>query len=294
MKYILTSYLLIIVGTQTFAQVEKIFIDETFAYRVDRIGNRKLKLSLNSLRAKEDTLQTLLEVTNTGKYDYQPIAWHIVDSFLYAIEIRRLDDLFVSVFLIRYRIPLNKRKDEKLDISKMSESMETLYYVQIIDKFLFDVSNNIRSQIKEPVYFDFIVDDKGLITIALLEKEKRTLVIYTKSISQHEIENTDNIPVYKGIKSWKLIGSFACSIQTSFRMFKENENLYLLTEDGNLFEAKSAELNMLSLRKTEPLVLLINRDVKEGVQFISVDRVNKTKNISETDISQYAKRLIDY
>lgn len=119
-------------------------------------------------------------------------------------------------------------------------------------------------------------------------------MIYTKSISQHEIENTDNIPVYKRIKSWKLIGSFACSIQTSFRMFKENENLYLLTEDGNLFEAKSAELNMLSLRKTEPLVLLINRDVKQGVQFISVDRVNKTKNISETDISQYAKRLIDY
>jgi hypothetical protein len=94
MKRALFLFVFILAHANAIGQVDKIFVDHHFTYQVSRQHARFLNLSINSAKT-QDTLVTQLEVTNTGRYSYHPIAWHIVDSFLYAIELVSLDNLFV-------------------------------------------------------------------------------------------------------------------------------------------------------------------------------------------------------
>ena len=265
-------------------------MDDNFAYRANRTGCHKMLLSLYDLK-ENDTLSALIEVTNTGKYDYHPIVWHMVDTFIYAVEMRKLDDLFVTAFLIRYTIPKRQSKGELIDISKIKQSMRILYYVQVLDKYFFEISDR-KPKIEKPVYFDLIIDQKGVITIAILEKDKKKMTIYSKSIEQHEKESVDSIPIYRRIDTWNMIDSFSASIQDPFRIFKENNKFYILTERNNVFEVKNKNIEQIKIKVSEPIILLFNKNAKKPLNFMTINNFNKMRTINKTGLRQITQKLI--
>jgi hypothetical protein len=290
MKRALFIFVFLSAHANAIGQVDKIFVDHHFNYQVSRPHVRFLNLSLNSART-QDTLFTQLEVTNTGRYSYHPIAWHIVDSFLYAIELVRLDNLFVRARLIQYTIPIAKKNIPKTDFEQIKETRKAFNYVQILDNCLFFISERCQG-IKKPMYFDFMVDKEGIITIAVLEIDQQTISIFSKSIAKHEQESADNIPLYKWVDTWKTIDTFSTTLQSPFRILKENEKYYVVTSDGTLFEAKDKKLALVPNRKSEPIALVFDKNGQKGVRFLRLNSLKDNQKINASVIKHFAKALI--
>ena len=289
MKNVFISSILMVFFVNADAQVEKIFRDQNFTYQVTRYHVRFLNLNISENRTL-DTSNILIEVTNTGRYSYHPITWHLVDSFLYALEMRRTEDLFVTPFLIRYTLPL--KGTNKIDFDAIKKSMKTFYYVQILDRYLFFLSE--RSQgIKKPMYFDFIIDKEGIITVAILEIDRKKVSVFTKSIAQHESEQLEDTPLYERVETWKMVDSFATTIQSPFRILKENNQYYIVASDGTLFEAKDKKLAPIPNRKSEPIALVFDKNGQKGVRFLRLSSLKDNQKINASVIKQFAKALID-
>jgi hypothetical protein len=278
MKKIFLILVFITTYSNATGQVEKIFIDEHFFYQISRTHVRWLNLTTKGATI-QDTLITSIEVSNTGRYDYHPIVWHMVDSFLYAVEIVRQDDLFVRARLIRYTIPLFKKNDKKYNMEQVKKTRKAFNYVQILDRYLFNISEREKG-IEKPMYFDVIIDKEGIITIAILEVNKKTISIFSKSIAEHEKEESDKIPLYKWINTWKKINTFSTIIQSPFRILKENNKYYVVDSDGTLFEAKEKNFEKVRNEKSEPIALLFDKDAKKDVQFLTLNIFEKEKNIN--------------
>lgn len=289
MKRALFIFVFLSAHTNAIGQVDKIFVDHHFTYQVSTSHVRFLNLSLNSAKT-QDTLVTQLEVTNTGRYSYHPIAWHIVDSFLYAFEMRRTEELFVTPFLIRYTLPPKGVK--KIDFDAIKKSKKYLYYVQILDRYLFFLSE--RSQgIEKPMYFDFIIDKEGVITVAILEIDRKKVSVFTKSIAQHESEQLEDMPLYERVETWKMVDSFATTIQSPFRILKENNQYYVVDSDGTLLEAKDKKLVLVLNRKSEPIALVFDKNGQKGVRFLRLSSLKGDQKINASVIKHFAKALID-
>ena len=140
-------------------------------------------------------------------------------------------------------------------------------------QYFFEISDR-KPKIEKPVYFDLIIDQKGVITIAILEKDKKKMTIYSKSIEQHEKESVDSIPIYRRIDTWNMIDSFSASIQDPFRIFKENNKFYILTERNNVFEVKNKNIEQIKIKVSEPIILLFNKNAKKPLNFMTINNFN--------------------
>lgn len=291
MKKAFFIFVFISTYTNAIGQIDKIFVDHNLVYQVSRPHVRFLNLNVNSAKT-QDTLVSRLEVTNTGRYNYHPIAWHIVDSFLYAIELVSLDNLFVRARLIQYTIPIAKKNIQKTDLEQIKETRKAFNYVQILDNYLFFISERCQG-IKKPMYFDFMVDKEGIITIAILEIDQQTISIFSKSIAKHEQESADNIPLYKWVDTWKTIDTFSTTLQSPFRILKENNQYYIVASDGTLFEAKDKKLAPMPNRKSEPIALVFDKNAQKDVRFLRLGSLKGDQKINASVIKQFAKALID-
>ena len=289
MKRALFIFVFLSAHANAIGQIDKIFVDHNFTYQVSRPHVRFLNLNVNSAKT-QDTLVTQLEVTNTGRYSYHPIAWHIVDSFLYALEMRRTEELFVTPFLIRYTLPQKGAK--KIDFDAIKKSKKTLYYIQILDRYLFFLSERSQST-EKPMYFDFIIDKEGVITVAILEIDRKKVSVFTKSIAQHESEQLEDIPLYERVETWKMVDSFATTIKSPFRILKENNQYYVVDSDGTLFEAKDKKLAPMPNRKSEPIALVFDKNAQQGIQFLRLSSLKGDQKINASVIKHFAKALID-
>jgi hypothetical protein len=159
-------------------------------------------------------------------------------------------------------------------------------------QYFFEISDR-KPKIEKPVYFDLIIDQKGVITIAILEKDKKKMTIYSKSIEQHEKESVDSIPIYRRIDTWNMIDSFSASIQDPFRIFKENNKFYILTERNNVFEVKNKNIEQIKIKVSEPIILLFNKNAKKPLNFMTINNFNKMRTINKTGLRQITQKLID-
>jgi hypothetical protein len=284
-------FIFIAVYSNAIGQVEKMFIDNNFSYQVSRSHVRWLNLTTTGAKA-QDTLNISIEVSNTGRYEYNPLAWHMVDSFLYAIEIVSLDDLFVRARLIRYTIPMAREKGEKLDFEQIRKTRKALNYVQILDSYLFSISERCIG-LKKPVYFDILIDKEGIITIAILEIDKKTISFFSKSIALHEKEYSDKIPLYKWVDTWKTIDTFSTTIQSPFRILKQNGKYYVIDGNGTLLEAKGKKLEKVSNKRPGPIVLVFDKNANKNVQFLNIKPLINENKITTSNVKKFAKQLID-
>ena len=291
MKKIIFILVFIATYSNAIGQVDKIFIDKNNIYQTSRVHVHFLNLHATGSKT-QDTLNIRIEVTNTGKYGYHPVAWHMVDSFLYAIEIIKLDELFVQANLIRYTIPIVKKNYEIIDIEQIKKTRKSFNYVQILDLYLFHISERGKN-IERPMYFDFIIDKEGLITIAILEIDEKNISLFSKTITRHEKEESDKIPTYKRRYTWEKIGAFSATIQSPFRILKEKEKYYVVDSDGTLFEAKEKNLEKVANKKTDPLVLFFDKKNQESVKYLMAKKFAKENKINASNLKKQLMPLID-
>jgi len=258
------------------AQVEKIFVDQNRLFRAERIHGRRITLHVAG-KDTGDTASIRLEVFNTGKYDYHPLAWHMVDSFLYAVELRRADDLFVRASLIRYTIPLTGA----LDLRRISQSMTYFNYAQVLDKHLFSVSERCRNPDKQVVYFDFTIDREGVMTIGILETDQQLLYLYSKPIALYEQEAADKIPVFQRAGTWEAVDTFSTQMAAPFVLIRENGHYYVIDDNGRLYAAKDKTLTELKIQ-VSPLALVFDRQFDRKVEYVAPGAVGSLKLVRQT------------
>jgi len=291
MKKIIFILVFIVTYSNAIGQVDKIFIEKNNIYQTSRVHVHFLNLHTTGLKT-QDTLNIRIEVTNTGKYGYHPVAWHMADSFLYAIEMIKLDELFVQANLIRYTIPIVKKNYEIIDIEQIKKTRKSFNYVQILDLYLFHISERGKN-IERPMYFDFIIDKEGLITIAILEIDEKTISLFSKTITRHEKEESDKIPTYKRRYTWDKIGAFSTTIQSPFRILKEKKKYYVVDSDGTLFESKEKNLEKVSNKKTEPLALFFDKKNQKSVKYLMAKKFTKENKINASNLKKQLMPLID-
>lgn len=290
MKPTRTAFLILTLGIffspRCQAQLEKIFVDDHRVFRAERAHCRWITLYVTG-DLEQDTASIRLEVFNTGKYDYHPLAWHMVDSFLYAVELQRADDLFVRASLIRYTIPLSGN----LDSRRVSQSMRYCNYVQILDKHLFSVSERRRDTDKPVVYFDFAIDQAGIMTVAILEPDQQLLYIYSKPIARYEKEASDNVPVYRRVDTWDAVDTISTQMDAPFRLIKENGRYFITDGSGRLYEAKNKTLTEQKT-PTGPAVLVFDRQ-SEAVNCIPAGTYRELAPFHVASIRKHAEKLTD-
>lgn len=269
------------------AQVEKIFVDGGRVFRAERIHNRWVALHIAGKNI-QDTASVNLEVFNTGRYEYHSVAWCMTDSFLYAAELMRADGPFARAQLMRFTIP----STGALDLRQIQQSMAYFNYIQKLDQHLFFVSERCLTMKTPPMYFDFTIDQKGVIILAILEIDQKLLYIYSKSIARYKQEDADKIPGYLRTNTWDAVDTISTQLRSPFGLVVENGRYYIADSEGRLYEAAGHELIERKNLKN-PVALVFDRQFDQPVQYVPLGQIGESKFIRKAVLKKRAKKLID-